>query len=193
VDESVGGFAVRVDKFHRGKPLQIEVGDTLLLQSAKGNSKVRVVRVREESSSDRIEAGGGQADGCCLIVGLQRLEDIVDDGRLRAKILAGLPKNLGVILDSTTMLAVSAIVAICVAGLWTAIVVTGEFDEDPHGPAALIRERVASWFGTDPSQEPAPEEKVAETPAPSEEKTRSQTGVTLRSNRPRPQHLPRTP
>jgi hypothetical protein len=151
-----------------------------------------VVRVTQESSSDRIEAGGGQADGSSLILGLQRLEDIVDDGRPRGKVLAGPPKNLWAILNSPTVLALLAMVTIWIAGLWTAVVMKGGFDEDPHGPAASMRERVAPWSTTNSSQESVPKGEVANTPTRSGRKTLYPTRATSRSRRPPHQAPPWT-
>ncbi len=169
VDESAGGFAVRI-----GDPRPINAGDTLLLRTATGYSKVRVARVTQDS------------DGSSRTLGLQRLEDLGDDSQLRGSILSGLTRAVGGMLDSTTLLAATAIVILLVGGLWAATVLPGWSDEKPQGRTTSFgNRRVASWAPTGSSRQTTARSPrktdTAKTPSRRWQKARAKADAASRS------------
>jgi len=200
VDESAGGFAVRI-----GDARPVEVGDTLVLRTAMGCFKVRVARVTQESSPDGISAGGDQTGGSSRILGLQRLEDLVEDVLHEARSRSSLSQSLGGILDSSTMLVAVAIVILCIGGLWAATVLSGGSDEEPQGwTTSSAGRRVALGNASNSSQRwtgrSTQKKDAVKTPTLPWRKERSEMDVVSRSSpslrsqfRQRSRQLPQMP
>jgi len=147
VDESAGGFAVRI-----GEPPPIEVGDSIPFGSPMGWSRVRVVHVTQESSPERTEAEGDRPDGSTWILGLERIDDLIVDELPRVRVLSSLRRSLGGIVDPTTILSAAAIVILCIGGLWAT---TGRLARKPLGRTASSDDRrAASASATKSSQQP---------------------------------------
>jgi len=197
VDESAGGFAVRI-----GEPPPIEVGDSILFGSPMGCSRVRVVHVTQESSPERTEAEGDRPDGSTWILGLERIDDLIVDELPRVRALSSLRHSLGGIMDPTTILSAAAIVVLCIGGLWAT---TGRLARKPLGRIASSDDRRAASAGaTKSSQQPTGRStrrsEAAETPVWTWREARSDNDAAGESSssrrnpiRRRPQQLRQTP